>query len=130
MLHIDHHPGNLERILKVIQEKFKEDFLSYISFDYCDIYVFVKKVKISEFLGRIKELYAIEYEIQNKMKRAVVDTFSMVSFDMEYFRAGRNKTDAFKDDVFQATINLSVRDYEGFETWYKDAGMEKCNAKC
>lgn len=42
MIHIDHHPGNLEIILKRIKEEFKKDFLSYISFDYCDIYVFVK----------------------------------------------------------------------------------------
>lgn len=131
MIHIDHHPGNLENILKRIKEEFKKDFLSYISFDYCDIYVFVKKMFIAKFLERINNLYELEYEVQDKKKRAVVDTFSMVSFDMDYFRAEKNKTDGFQNEIFQATINLSVRDYHGFVKWYEkvEAELEKYKKK-
>ncbi|MDE5698539.1 MAG: hypothetical protein K2I96_14205 [Lachnospiraceae bacterium] len=126
MVHIE-HTGNLETVLKKIKDVFEQDFLSYVSFDYCDIIIFAKKLRIKQFLDKVKELYAA-YRIPGK--RAIVDTFSMVSFNMKYFEEkseGKDgQDDEYKSEKFQATINLSVRDYEGFREWYQNGELEGC----
>lgn len=124
MVHIN-HTGNLELALKEIKKKFGNDYLSYVSFDYCDIIIFAKKRKAKGFLDEIKSLFVL----REKNERVIVDTFSMISFNFSYhsrdfyhsYGSEGYGTDRVKDgyetDVFLATVNLSVRDYAGFEKW-------------
>ncbi len=118
MVHIN-HTGNLELALKEIKEKFGKDYLSYVSFDYCDIIIFAKKLKAKGFLDKIKSLFVL----REKNERVIVDTFSMISFNFSYHPkesgAGRVE-DGYEKDVFLATVNLSVRDYAGFERWCEE----------
>ena len=124
MVHIN-HTGNLELALKEIKKQFGKDYLSYVSFDYCDIVIFAIKRKAKKFLDEIKSLFVL----REKNERVIVDTFSMISFNFHYppsdffksygteeYKENRVK-DGYEEDEFLATVNLSVKDYGGYETW-------------
>lgn len=118
MIHIS-HSGKIEEALKKIREVFQDNYLCYVSFDYCDLIVFAKNIYINDYLNKIKKLF------QHGGGSLFFDSFSMVSFNDSYlnqenkeretkFQAGCEK------DKFQATINLSIRNYEKFKTWYDE----------
>lgn len=118
LIHIN-HSGKLNKALKKIHDVFQENYLSYISFDYCDIVLFAHHLQISEFLINIKRLF----EIKEGEEAVIFDTFSMVSFQPSFTR-DQNNSESLNEDgnqsEFQATINLSIRNYEKFEEWYKE----------
>lgn len=121
MIHIN-HIGNLEKVLHIINEVFEKDYLSYISFDYCDIVVFAKKIYIKDFFHKIKQVFQLSEE---KGKCMVFDTFSLVSFYPGYKRGQHEaQKDSDEMDQFSATINLSVKDYDGFGKWYADLKLK------
>lgn len=118
LIHIN-HSGKLEKALKKIHDVFQKDYLSYISFDYCDIVLFAHHLQICDFLNNIKRLFVLKEGEEG----VIFDTFSMVSFQppisrdkncAEYLDKNGNQPE------FQATINLSIRNYEKFEKWYEE----------
>lgn len=119
MIHIC-HKDKLVRALKKIKEVFQKDYLTYISFDYCDIVLFARNIQIYGFLNNIRKLF-----ISGKEEEKIIfDTFSMVSFWPprigEQFSADLpEKETANFGEKFHATINISVRDYEQFKEWYE-----------
>lgn len=115
MIHIN-HGGRLEAVLRNIKAIFTNNYLSYVSFDYCDIVIFAKKMNVKEFLGKIRELAQLKDENGEK---TVFDTFSMLNFYSSY----RQKTD--DSEEFWAAINLSVRDYDGFKKWFEQIKGEQ-----
>lgn len=119
MIHIN-HSGKLRQALQKIKRVFGKDYLSYISFDYCDIMLFAHKTKIREFMIYIKRLF----EVEEGEEAVIFDTFSMVSFHPD-FTEEQNRVDCGRlcgqeQLEFQATINLSIRDYGQFAEWYSD----------
>lgn len=115
MIHIN-HKGNLEKALRDIKSIFKKDYLSYISFDYCDIVLFVHNIGIRDFLDKVKQLF----ESKQETEKIIFDTFSLVSFWPPKVLDEMDWEHRQEDDpeVFCATINISVRDYEQFKDWY------------
>lgn len=72
-------------------------------------------------MTQIKRLFAVE----NGEEAVIFDTFSMVSFQPSF--TGKKDWDGCgrlcgqkKELEFQATINLSIRDYKLFVQWYSD----------
>ena len=129
MIHIN-HKGNLKKVLKSIKGEFKKDYLSYISFDYCDIIVFVKKICIKDFFDKIKRVLQSYETVEERKthkkykKHLVFDNFSLVSFYSQYLQEQHGKEKYSEEkERFSATVNLSVRDYEGFTRWYE--GLEE-----
>ncbi len=116
MIHINHR-GNLKKALRNIKSIFKKDYLSYISFDYCDIVLFMHNIGIRDFLDKIKQLFEMKHETE----KIIFDTFSLVSFwpPKVLDEMDRGCLRETKAEKFCATINVSVRDYEGFKDWYE-----------
>ena len=117
MIHIS-HSGKLAKALQKIKQAFKKDYLSYISYDYCDIVLFAQNLTIPEFMNCIKKLF----EVDNGQEKVIFDTFSMVSFHPRYDLNQCKKTGDLIEDSrkkFQATINLSIRDHRAFDDWYQ-----------
>lgn len=114
MIHIN-HIGNLKKALKGIKTIFQKDYLAYISFDYCDIVLFAKNIGVSKYLDNIQRLFGnAPYG-----EEVVFDTFSLVSFYPEdAINAGTKNLHNIKD-CFSAAINLSIRDYDGFNMMCK-----------
>ncbi len=117
MIHIS-HTGNLKNALERIRSVFGENYLSYVSFDYCDIVLFSHNVRIDDFIMKIKCLFKTE----DGNASVFFDTFSMVSFRPSYVKMQtcEDKMKLCEKQGFQATINLSIRDYERFDGWYSD----------
>ena len=117
MIHIS-HLGKMEEALEKIREVFQNNYLCYVSFDYCDLIVFAKRIYIKDYLDKIKRLF------QTDEKHLFFDSFSMVSFDDTYLNEekildGKIFQAGCERDKFQATVNLSIRDYEKFKQWYE-----------
>ncbi|MBD5524286.1 MAG: hypothetical protein HDR04_07685 [Lachnospiraceae bacterium] len=118
MIHIN-HGGKLKRALRKIAKVFEKDYLSYISFDYCDIVLFTHNMQIRVFMEKIKQLF----EVKGTEEAVIFDTFSMVSFWPEFAAnaeccSGGCLCEQEGKSDFQATINLSIRDYNQFTRWY------------
>lgn len=123
MIHIS-HCGMLEKALKKIKDSFDKDYLSYISYDYCDIVLFAKNMKIPQFMDKIRMLFGIVPEADTD--GTIFDTFSMVSFyplqSAKPFDEGllAELPQEGETELFQATINLSIRDHNEFNKWYSN----------
>ncbi len=123
MIHIN-CSGNLKKALGKIKKVFEKNYLSYISFDYCDIVLVARNMQIQKFMEKIKKLF----EIDNEEKTVFFDSFSMVCFQPSYARDELWKqqpknTVSGSTEVekpFHATINLSIRDHKEFNTWYEE----------
>lgn len=118
MIHIN-HSGKLRQALQKIKDVFVENYLSYISFDYCDIVLFAHNTQIGEFMCQIKRLF----EVEKREDAVIFDSFSMVSFQPDIIKnedwIGCAKICGQERTQFQATINLSIRNYEKFTYWYE-----------
>lgn len=121
MIHIS-HSGKLVKALQKIKKVFRDNYLSYISYDYCDIVLFARKMQIPDFVNKIQQLF----EVSEGEEKVIFDTFSMVSFypACNQAQVDGQKTDASESDKaakeqFQVTINLSIRDHRAFEEWYQ-----------
>lgn len=119
MIHIK-HVGKLKDSLKEIKNIFEDKYISYVSLDYCDVVVFVKQMYIKEFLGNLRKLI-----ISDDENNTFFDSFSLITFVPTYSKManGMITVDSkFKfgceEDKFQATINLSIKDYKVFDKWY------------
>ncbi|MBD5482564.1 MAG: hypothetical protein HDR15_08615 [Lachnospiraceae bacterium] len=127
MVHIK-HSQKLESALRRIKYVFGKDFLSYISFDYCDIVIFDKELYIKAFLEKIKKLFGVD---SGQNESYIFDTFSLVSFNSRFAESNNEKTIIAerdtKMDQFSATINLSVRNHDKLMEWYR--GIKKKSAK-
>lgn len=118
MIHV-RHGGKLEQVLHKIKGVFEKDYLSYISFDYCDIVLFAHKKQIGEFMHQLKCLFKVE----GTEEAVIFDTFSMISFQPKLIKDRyweKNIKQEEKKNDFQATINLSIRDYKKFSKWYAE----------
>lgn len=122
MIHIS-HSGMLAQALQKINAVFQKDYLSYISYDYCDIVLFARNMQITKFMDRITKLF--EAVPGKKGNGVIFDTFSMVSFyppssrQLSSLRLPNEQSWANDKETFQATINLSIRDHKTFNQWYK-----------
>lgn len=127
MVHIE-HMGKLKTALQLIGEVFRENYLSYISFDYCDIIIFAKKLYVGEFLNKVRNLFLLGKQGERNI---FFDTFSMITFAPDFpdlltnqkLPVGDFKTGS-DGDRFQATVNVSVKDYSAFSMW-RDTVSEK-----
>lgn len=115
MIHIS-HCGNLALALQKIKTVFGDNYLSYISYDYCDIVLFAQNLTISAFMERIKRLF-------EGSEKVIFDTFSMVSFHPEY-KVSNNLNES-ETTGLQVTINLSIRDHDAFTKWYQTEISDK-----
>ncbi len=125
MIHVG-HGGRLEQALRKIKNVFEGNYLCYVSFDYCDIVLFAHNQQITEFMYRLKCLFKAE-----GAKDAVIfDTFSMICFQPKLIKEKYWEKDIRSEEGanadFQATINLSIRDYKKFSEWY--TGLKKLNS--
>lgn len=109
MIHIS-HSGKLALALQKIKTVFGDNYLSYISYDYCDIVLFAQNLTIPAFMERIKRLF-------EEPEKVIFDTFSMVSFHPKY-EVSSNLNEAETTRI-QVTINLSIRDHDAFAKWYQ-----------
>lgn len=109
MIHIS-HLNNLRSMLSKIKEVFGQNYLSYVSFDYCDIVLFARHLTIRVFLEKIRGLFVVG----ESGDPVIFDTFSMVSFLPNCVPEKPQQ-----DDKFQATININVRDHKQFKEWYQ-----------
>lgn len=113
MIHITHN-DMLTKALKKIKEVFASNYLSYLSFDYCDIVLFAHGLAIPQFMNKIKKLFATD----DNSGQVIFDTFSMISFHPNYVSRGSGDLKESVGNIFQATINLSIQDYSAFNNWY------------
>lgn len=119
MIHIN-HAGKLGEALHTIRKVFGKNYLAYISFDYCDIVLFSHNKIINEFMYQIKRLF----EVEKEEAAVIFDTFSMICFQPELINnrvLEQCDKPCEKDNAkFQATINLSIRNYKKFSHWYTE----------
>ncbi|MCM1088490.1 MAG: hypothetical protein NC419_10055 [Muribaculaceae bacterium] len=128
MIHIS-HSGMLKEALKKIHKVFQKNYLSYISYDYCDIVLFSNEISIVQFMQNTRKLF--EPPKDKKRNEVIVDTFSMISFypqdTQEAPGLQRQREQYWENDTetFQATINLSIRNHQAFKLWYAEENKNK-----
>jgi len=123
LIHIE-HMGKLKAALKQIREVFQKHYLSYVSFDYCDIIIFAKRLYIKEFLSKVRELCLWD---EKNTEKVFFDSFSIITFGPDYvnLKCGtKPETGEFlagsDEDKFQATVNVSVKNYPAFSSWCEE----------
>jgi len=122
MIHIN-HSNKLNLALKKIREVFQNNYLSYISFDYCDIVIFAKNMQIREFESKVKRLF----ETNPENIKIFFDTYSLVSFypsavSNPIWQEQAENADYLAEKI-HVTINLSIKNYKKYKAWY----TKECN---
>lgn len=126
LIHVD-NDSNIDGIIKKINKIFKnEKYLFYYSFDYSGIVLVSKGDSLRTYLDL---MFCLNYQNKETGEKLVRDSYSFYGFDKvmlkEYFevfeKAEENNTgyDKIKidvnDEVFSASINIGVQNYNKFE---------------